>query len=78
MGFIKIRGYLCNFMKGNYGIKNYMGVQEEGIGVEEEFVHLKCYSLAKAYSKLLYLGSIFSHKIKHFFPIIQFLYRPYY
>jgi len=25
-------------MKGNYGIKNLYGVQEEGIGVEEEFV----------------------------------------
>jgi len=25
-------------MKSSYGIKNYMGVQEEGMGVEEEFV----------------------------------------
>jgi len=26
-------------MKGSHGIKNYMGVQEEGRRVEEEFVH---------------------------------------
>jgi len=25
MGFIKIGGYLCNFMKGNYGIKKLYG-----------------------------------------------------
>jgi len=28
-------------MKGSYKIKNYMGVQEEGMGVEEEFVLIK-------------------------------------
>jgi len=36
--FKKRRGwYLCNFMKGR-NKKNYMGVQEESMGVEEEFV----------------------------------------
>ena len=32
------RGYLRNFMKDSRGKKNYMRVQEEGMGVEEEFV----------------------------------------
>jgi len=27
-------------MKGSNGKKNYMGVQEEGMGVEEEFVSI--------------------------------------
>jgi len=34
------RGYLCNFIKGSHGKKLY-GVQEEGMGVEEEFVTSK-------------------------------------
>jgi len=34
-------GHLCNFKKGNNGIKKIIGVQEEYMGVEEEFVHYK-------------------------------------
>jgi len=38
-------GYLCNFIKGSHGIKNYMRVQEEGMGVQEEFVLSSIYNI---------------------------------
>ena len=33
-------GHLCNFRKGNNGIKKIIWVQEEYMGVEEEFVKM--------------------------------------